>query len=81
MIEMPASTKNIVSVLEVNCGSQVRKDEFLQGLYREEIDCFVIKPSYKYDEDGQPTWLAFNIEVFKGGEFKKTFEEKKTDSK
>ena len=76
MIDMKATSKNIISVIENNL-NDLRKGELMQLIVREELECIVIKLPVKTDSTGTPTWVDLIATVYTNGAFEDKYKEKK----
>ena len=75
MIDMKPTSKNIITALETNL-NDVRKDQLMQLIIREEFECIVIKCPLVFNQDKSPTWMDFVATIYTNGAFKDKYKEK-----
>jgi len=80
MIDMKPTSKNIITALENNL-NDMRKDQLMQLIIREELECIVIKFPLDFNQDESPTWMNLVTTVYVNGGFKKKYKENKEQFK
>ena len=78
MIDMQATTKNVITCLESSL-NDIRKDQLLHLILRGELDRIVIAFPHKLCKEGQPYWADMLVDVYCNGAFKKKYTEKDKD--
>jgi len=80
MIDMKPTSKNVITALETNL-NDLRKDQLMQLIIREELECIVIKCPLKFNQEESPTWMDLVATVYVNGAFKKKYKENKEQFK